>query len=90
MERRASPPGHDAARLRFRRDPQKPDPLNELEGPTGGKGTSLTGCGKTLIHAGFWEGHDFKSCRKSLKMCPRFSAWGVLRAPSKKIQSAKL
>jgi hypothetical protein len=38
MERRASPPGRDAARLRFRRDPQKLDLLDELESSTGGKG----------------------------------------------------
>ncbi len=50
------------------------------------EGHDFTGCEKTPSSAGFWEGHDsgrarLQSCRYSLKMCPRFSARGVLFAP---------
>jgi hypothetical protein len=27
--------------------------------------TGSSGCGKTLIYAGFWEGHDFTGCGKT-------------------------
>jgi hypothetical protein len=42
------------------------------------KGHGFTGGGKILIRVGFGEGHDFSRAVKSLKMCPRFSARGLL------------
>jgi hypothetical protein len=45
------------------------------------KGHGFTGGGKILIRVGFGEGHDFSRAVKSLKMCPRFSARGLLFGP---------
>src|SRR6266496_884634 len=37
---------------------------------------------------GFWEGHDFSRAVKSSKICSRFSARGVLFAPSTTFSAA--
>jgi len=38
------------------------------------KGATSQQAAEKLNLEGIWEGHEFHSCAKSFKMCPRFSA----------------